>query len=146
VVVAVVRVRVVQVAGDEVVDVIAVRNRLVAATSAVDVAAVVALAGMLGSAPVGVLGVDLEHMLVDVVLVRMMQMALVQVVEMIAVRDGRVAATGPVFVGVIWVRGVLVHGPSLQETRSSRQAAESKTRSHPPGGLLGSCGRWSSGG
>jgi hypothetical protein len=134
VIVAVVRVRVVQMTGDEVVDMVAMRNRLVTTTDAVDVAAVVALAGMLWGTPLGVLDVDLEHVLVDVITVRMMQVALVQVVEMIAVRNGRVAAAGPVLVGMVWVRAVLVHVPSLHETRISRQAAESKKRSHPSRG------------
>jgi hypothetical protein len=133
-VVAVVRVRVMQMASDEVVDVVAVGNRLMTAASAVDVAGLVAFTSMLRRTSRGVLDVDLEYVLIDVVVVRMMQMALVQVVEMIAVRHRDVAAAGPVLVGVIWVRAVLGHIRSVHETRTSRQAAESKKRSHPSPG------------
>jgi len=131
VVVAVVGVRMVQMPGHEVVDVVAVWNRLVATAGAVDVAGLVALASVLRGTPLGVLDVDLEHVLVDVVVVRVMQVALVEVIEMIAVRDGRVPAAGPVLVGMVWMRAMLVHVRSLHDTRTCRQAAESKKRSHP---------------
>jgi len=55
VVVAVVAVRVMQVVGDAVIEVIAVRHRLVAAAGAVDVARLMAAATMVGHAHVGVL-------------------------------------------------------------------------------------------
>ena len=112
-VVAVVRVRVMEMAVYEVVDVVAMRNWLMSAVGAVDVSGLVALARMVGSAVRGVLDVDVEHMLVDVVAVRVMEMALVQVVDMIAVRDRGVSAAGPVLVGMIGVRAVLVHAGSL---------------------------------
>ena len=75
-VVAMVAVRVVQVAVDQVVDVVTVRDGFVAATGAMDVAGLVAAAFVLGRAAVGVGGRDRDHVLVDVVAMRMVQVAL----------------------------------------------------------------------
>jgi len=80
VVVAVVAVRVVQVAADEVIDVVAVRHRLVPAALAVDVADLVAAAVVRRGTRGRVRGVDRQHVLVDVVAVRVVQVAVVQVV------------------------------------------------------------------
>jgi hypothetical protein len=77
VVVAVVFVRVVQVPVDQVVDVVAVRDRLVTAALSVGVGRI---AARVGRVAVRMVGVDLEHMLVDVVVVRVVQVAVVQVV------------------------------------------------------------------
>ena len=49
----------------------------------------------------GVRGRYLDDMLVHVAVVHVMQMAVVQIVHMIAVADGRVTATRPMGVGVI---------------------------------------------
>ena len=101
VVVAVALVGVVQVAVDEVVDVIAVRHRLVAAARAVHVAAVVA-GGRLGVS-VGVLSRHLVRVLLDLGAVLVLQVALVQVVDVVTMLDGGVAAAGAVLVGVVAV-------------------------------------------
>jgi hypothetical protein len=61
-------VRMMKVAGDTVVDVIAVRNRLVAAAGAVDMARVMTAAAMVGGAVVGVGAGYLDYVLVDVTL------------------------------------------------------------------------------
>jgi hypothetical protein len=101
VVVAVVAVRVVQVAVDEVVDVVAVGDRFVAAAGAVHVAGLVAAAARgAGVQPSGFLvGVTSRLVLVDVVTVRVMQVAVVQVVDVVAVPDRGVAAVGAVLCG-----------------------------------------------
>lgn len=109
--VAVALVRVVQVARDEVVDVVAVGDWLVAAALAVDVAVAMSLAGVAGAAVRGVRGVDGEAVLVDVVTVDVVQVAVVQVVGVALVRDGGVAAAGPVGVGV-GVVAMAGHGDS----------------------------------
>jgi hypothetical protein len=101
VIVAVAFVRVMQMTGDEVVDVITVWNGLVTAALAVNVAAVVLGAVMFGRAAVRVLAVDLEHVLVDVTLVRMVQVPFVQVVHVVTVRDARMTTIVAVLVWMV---------------------------------------------
>ena len=103
VVVAVLAVRVVQVAVDEVVDVVAVGNRLVTAAGAVDVGGVVTAAAVIRGAVGGVRRVDVEAVLVDVVLVRVVQVAVVEVVHVVAVLHRDVTAVRAVGVVVILV-------------------------------------------
>jgi hypothetical protein len=106
VIVAVVAVRVVQVAVDEVVDVIAMRHRLVPAARPVLMPRLVPLAAMLGCAAVGVLVRHLDHVLVDVIVVRMMQVTVVQVVDVILMANGGVTAIGAVAVRMALVMGI----------------------------------------
>ncbi|HEY2438547.1 MAG TPA: hypothetical protein VGH93_15300 [Solirubrobacteraceae bacterium] len=93
--VAVVAMRVVQVIADEVIDVVAMRHGLVPAALTMGMVALVALAAMVRGARVRPAGVDLEDVLVDMVAVRVMEMALVKVVDVIGVLDRRVAQPGP---------------------------------------------------
>jgi hypothetical protein len=96
VVVAVVAMRMVQVPVDQKVDVIAVRHRLVAAPGPVLVSRLMAFATVLRRAALGVLCRYLDHMLVDMVCVRVMQVPIVQIIDMIAVAHGGMAAARPV--------------------------------------------------
>lgn len=109
-IVAVTVVRVVQVAVDEVVDVIAVRDRFVPAAGPVDVRAVVARALVLRGALDRVGLADGQAVLVDVLAVRMMQMPVVQEVDVTVVLDGGVATVGPVGVIVSFVDLTIGHG------------------------------------
>lgn len=84
-VVAVVLVDVVQPPVDQEVRVVAMRHRLVPAPGAVDMAGLVA-AGRHG-VTIRMLGVDLDDVLVDMAVVRMMQMTVVQIVDVITVPD-----------------------------------------------------------
>ena len=102
-VVAMVAVRMMQVAVDEIVDVVAVRHRLVPATWPMLMTRLVPGAAMLGRAAVGILRRDLDHVLVDMVAVHVMQVPIVQVVDMIAMPHGGVATVGTVLVCVIGV-------------------------------------------
>ena len=99
-----VAVRMVQVTGDEVVDVIAVRYLLVPATGSVDMIGVVAAAVMVGRALRGVGGVDSEAMFVHVVAVRMVHVAIVEVVGVAVMSDRGVAAALAVRMRVTGVR------------------------------------------
>ncbi|MFA5901879.1 MAG: hypothetical protein WC829_22510 [Hyphomicrobium sp.] len=104
-VVAVIAVRMMEVAVDKIVDVIAVRHSLVTAARSVYVADLVPLALELRGAAIRVLLRDFNHMLVDMIDMRMVQMPVVQIVDMIAVLHCRMAATGTMFVrmiGVMW--------------------------------------------
>jgi hypothetical protein len=75
IVVATTAVRVVKMAGHAVVRVSGVRHRLVTAASAVYMARLMPTASMVGGAAVGVLGRCLDHMLVDVISVRMVEVS-----------------------------------------------------------------------
>jgi hypothetical protein len=92
VIVAVAVVNVMKVVFDDVVDVIAVRNRLVSASSPVDVVGRVAAAHVPGLAPRRMGGIDREHALVDMAAVRVMEVTVVQVVDVALVLDRDVTA------------------------------------------------------
>jgi hypothetical protein len=123
--------RVMQVIADHVVDVVAVRHGHMPAGLAVLVIASVIAALMPGRAAIRMLLVDREHVLVDVVLMRMVQVTIVQVVHVIAVADGRMATARPVDVRMVPVnRMVARHASQSPGARARPQLIESKTRSH----------------
>ena len=93
-------VRVVEAAVDEVVGVLAVRHGLVAAVRAGEVLTAIVLA----VAVVGELVIDRQRVLINVVAVRLVQVAVVDKVDVTFVDDRRVAAAGAVDVVVIFVR------------------------------------------
>jgi hypothetical protein len=111
-IIAVIAVWVMQVAIDEVVDVVAVRDGLVAAAGAVDVIGLVAAALMSGGAGRGVLLAHGDGVLVIVAVVGVVQVAVVEVVDVTIVTDGGVAAVGAVDMIVVVV-GVVAHGVSF---------------------------------
>ena len=111
--------RVVQVTIDEVVYVIAMKNHLVAAARAVDVIRVMTRAMMLRRAPVGVLFADLKRVLVAVTLVRVVKRTVMQVVNVVAVDDCDVTATGTVGVRMIGNRVTGLHCLFLRQCWSS---------------------------
>ena len=100
-IVAVCAVWVVQVPAHQVIDVIAVRDRLVAASRSVRVRRIVRAAGVLRRASGRVLGVDGDRALVDVPVVLFVQMAVVRVAHVIAVTNSDVPAPGAVNVVVV---------------------------------------------
>lgn len=102
-VVAVIAVGVVQVAGDQIVDVVPVRHRRVAAAGAVLVVRGVAAAGVIGRAAVRVLIADGNHVLVDVITVGVMQVAIMQIVDVVLVLDGDMPAVRPMLMIVVFV-------------------------------------------
>jgi hypothetical protein len=113
-VVAVAVVRVMQVSIDQVVDMVAMRHRLVPAVLPVPMIGRMGVAIVLVAA-IGIAVVDSDAVLVDVVLVRMMQVAIVQVVDVVAVTHGQVAAVRTVTVHVVGVVRLctVMHGSLL---------------------------------
>lgn len=103
VVVAVAVVRMVEMPVHQVVGVIAVGHGLVTAARAVLVTGLVRAAVVIGRTALGIRFVDRDRVLVHVVSMGMMQVAVVQVVHMIAVLDGHMAAPGPMDVGMAFV-------------------------------------------
>jgi hypothetical protein len=91
-IIAVIPVGMMQVSVDQIVDVIAVRHRLVPASRTVHVPAVVPAAPVLRRAPVRIGGRYLDRVLVHVILVHMVEMAVVEIVDVIAVADSGMPA------------------------------------------------------
>lgn len=102
--VAVPAMRMVEMAVDEVVLVVAVGNRFVPAARAVLVAVVVGAARVFGGAVSRVGFVDREPMLIVVAIVRMVQMAVVEIVGVPVVANRGVAAALAVLMPVVVVR------------------------------------------
>ena len=94
---------------DEVVDMIAVRDRVVPASRTVDVAVRVPVAAMARCAGIRVSSVDRNRVLVDMAVVHRMEMPIVQVVDMAVVLDGAVSTFRAVDVTVVGVNLVVVH-------------------------------------
>lgn len=103
VMVAVILMRMVEMAADEEVDVVAVRNAGMAAVSGVNVAHLVALAGVIGRALRGIVGVHVQCVFLALLAILMMQMTVVQIVDMIAVFDRGVPAVSSVGMIVLLV-------------------------------------------
>jgi hypothetical protein len=102
-VVAVVAVRMVQVAVDEIIDVIPMRHGFVTARRAMDVARLMTATVVTRCTLVGVFRSDCERMLVYMVAVHMMQMTVVQIVDVIVVLDCRVPTVRAVLMVVVGV-------------------------------------------
>jgi hypothetical protein len=109
-VVAVRAVRMVEMAVHQVVDMVAVGHRLMAAARSVPVLAIMAAAIMVGRAPFGVAPADIDRVFVDMPLMGMMEVPVVQVVDMIAMLDGDMPAIRPVGMGMIHMDPMVVVG------------------------------------
>jgi hypothetical protein len=98
--------RMVQVPIHEIVDMIAMRHGLVSAAGTMDMARLMAGTAVIRRAGVWVRFRHLDHMLVHMVAMRMVQMAIMQIVDMVAVPQGGVAATGAMRVAMVGVVGL----------------------------------------
>jgi hypothetical protein len=107
VIIAVVAVRVMQVTVYDVVDVVAVGDRLMTTAGSVDMISCVRAALVVRRALVRVGGRDLELMLVDMIGVHVMQVAVVNIVHVVAVLDRRMAAAGAMLMIVVGVMRVV---------------------------------------
>ena len=102
-VVAVVAVRMVEMTVDEIVDVIAVRHRFMAASRTVNMARLMAAA--VSGTHIGIGRAYFEPVFVHMITVRVMQVAVVQIVDVIVMHDRRVAACRSVpmiVMGMMW--------------------------------------------
>jgi hypothetical protein len=104
--VAVVAVRVMQMPIHEIIDMIAVRHGLVPAARTMNMARLMTGAAMFRRADIRVRLRHLHHMLVDMVLMRVVQMTVMQIVDMVAMLHGGMAATRAMAVGVVVVVGL----------------------------------------
>ena len=109
-IVTVALVRVMQMPVHEVVDMVAVGDGGMSAVRAVHVTGFVPVAGVVRRAALGVFLGNLQHAFVGVTFMRMVQVAVVQVIDMIAVNDAGMAAARAVDVGMVFVDSVFAHG------------------------------------
>ena len=100
-VVAVAAVRMVKMAGDAIIHMVAVRHRFVTAARAVRMARLMPAAAVVGGAALGVVARNLDHMLVDMSFVRVMKMPVMQIVCMPAVMHRGMSAPRPMLMRVI---------------------------------------------
>ena len=112
-VVAVGPVGMMEVSVDEVVDVVAVRDRFVATAGAVDVSGIVRSAGVLRGAISRVGCRQSNAVLVDVAVMEMVQVTIVQVVDVVVVAHGGMAAARFVLMGMLGMNGTGGHGELL---------------------------------
>jgi len=110
----------VQVVLDEVIHVIPMGHPLVATRRAVHVPLLMIPAVVLGCAGGGILGADLQHVIVDVIAVHVMEVPVVQVIDVVSVLDGDMSASWSVGMAVSFMHlaGLLTHRtPPLSESR-----------------------------
>jgi hypothetical protein len=110
VIVAMTAMRMMQVAIDQVVDMVAMRHGGVAAAGTVLVALLMTAAVVVRRAGIRIGSAHLDHVLVDMVFVRVMQVAVVKIVHVIAVPDSCVAAARTVLVRMVVMDLMLVVG------------------------------------
>ena len=92
-----------EVAVDDIVDVIAVGHRFVSAARPVDVVGIVVIAGVIRGAAVRVLVAHRDFMLFYSVLGLMMEVAVVKIIDVTVVFDGGMSAVGTVLVIVVFM-------------------------------------------
>lgn len=118
-IVAMITMRMMQAAVHQVVCVIPMRDGFVAAAWTMDVLGIMTRAAARAGVRVG--GTDLDHMLVDVILVGMMQVTVMQVIDVIAMLDCGMAAIRSVLVGMVVMDGaVMCHDRSSRVQWSSQ--------------------------
>ena len=134
--VAMVAVRMMQVTGDQIIGVIAVRHGGMAAVGGVNVTSRLLARSMTRSALVGIRGADGDDMIVNMPGVLMMQMARVEIVRMMVVGNRGMAAIGAVNVRVR--SGMLLVARARSADERERQG-ENSDFFHGRSALVGSC-------
>jgi hypothetical protein len=100
-IIAMAAVRMVQMTGDKIVDMVAMRDGFMAAATAMNVSSIMSGAAMVGRATIWILVAYFNPMFVYMIGVRMVKMAIVETIHMAAMPDGNVAAAGPMRVAVV---------------------------------------------
>ncbi|MCR6475192.1 hypothetical protein NU688_03400 [Variovorax sp. ZS18.2.2] len=99
-IIAMIPVRMMKVTVNQVVDVIAMRHGFVAAVGTVNMPCLMTRAAMVRRALIGIRDRDFKGVFVHVAVVHVVQMAVMQIVDMVTVRDGGVAARRSMLVRV----------------------------------------------
>jgi hypothetical protein len=123
--------RVMEVPSDQIVDMVTVRHRFMTATWTMYMARFVSAALMLRRAAIRIRRVDFQRVFVDMVAMRMMQMAVVQIVDVVTVFDGGMPTILTMLVIMVGVMrlGAGAHEHSLKEWQWAYSAACASTLS-----------------
>jgi hypothetical protein len=125
-IVAVSGVNMMQPAIDQIINMITVRHGFVAAIRPVDMAT-----GQRGGAAIGIGGGYRDHMFINMIAVNVVKMAIMQIIGVAIVLNGRVATAGAVDVGMIEM-DLAAHCWPFTRSRPDRPA----TAALPPGNIL----------
>jgi hypothetical protein len=101
VIVAMIAVRMVEMPIDQVIHVIAMRHGLMSTSWTVYMARLVTAAAMIWRAMVWILCAHFDHMLIDMIVMGMMEMAVMQIVDVVAMTNGSMAAARAMLMIVI---------------------------------------------
>jgi hypothetical protein len=101
VIITVVAVGMVQVTVDEIVHMVSMRDRFVTAARSMNVSSIMSGAAMVGRATIRILVAHFNPMFVHMIRVRMVQMAIVEIIHMVAVPNGNVTAVRSMRVVVV---------------------------------------------
>lgn len=135
VVIAMVAMRMVQMSVHEVVDMVAVGHGGMAAAGSVNMTFFVAAALVTGGAAVGVGGVNLHDVFIHVSCVGMVQVAVVEIIDVIVVLNRQVSTTGAVLMVVICVNLAGAHSRNRiwrveSGSRDSRDPPDTPLKRH----------------
>jgi hypothetical protein len=108
-VIAVISMRMMEMAVDQVVNVIAMGDLWVPAVGTVDVSLVVPTAVMIGRAAVRIRGIDFQHVIFNLIAAHVLQMPVLQVVGVAQMADGEMATARAVVVAVTLMLGLSAH-------------------------------------
>ncbi|SCX35583.1 hypothetical protein [Agrobacterium rosae] len=115
VVIAMVAVLVMKTSFNQIVNMVTMRHGFMAAVRAVDMAMIVADMVLDRTAAIGVVITHLDDVFIDMIAMGMMEVSIMQVVNMVAMFDGHVAAVGAMFMVVVimmW-KIAIAHGELL---------------------------------
>jgi hypothetical protein len=105
-----------QVAVNQVVKVITVGNGLMSTAGTVYMSLVMSATLMTGRTLIGICRVDFEHVFVNVILVHVMQVAIMQIIDVVGMSDSHMAAGEPVLMAVPLMLGAGTHRDSPERT------------------------------
>jgi hypothetical protein len=103
----------VQMSIDQVVGMVAMRHRFVSAARAMPMRRIVPAAAVVRRAAVGIRCAHFDDVFVDVIPVRMVEMAVVKVIDVALMADRNMTAARLVDMRMVGVNGVIVRGHSL---------------------------------
>ncbi len=119
VIIAMIAMRMMQASVNQIIGMMAMWHSLVPAIGTVDVIGI--MAGAAAGAGIGIGGADLNHMLVDMILMRVMQMTVMQVIDMIAMAHRGMTAILAMLMRMVVMDGaVMCHGGSCSVQWSSQ--------------------------